>query len=81
MTLFHVVDFILGIAAFVFLAFLAFAIVAFVIRMLLYLGMGLAAVGYAAYRVVRFILLIPVRIVQGIAKLFRRKNVMNPVHV
>lgn len=81
MTLFHVIDFLLGIAAFIFLALLAFAIVAFVIRMLLYLGMGLAAVGYAIFRVIRFILLIPVRIARGIASLFRKRNGVNPVRV
>lgn len=81
MTLFHVIDFLLGIAAFIFLALLAFAVVAFVIRMLLYLGMGLAAVGYAIFRLIRFILLIPVRIVRGIARLFRKRNGINPVRV
>lgn len=78
MTLFHVINFVLGIAAFIFLALLAFAIIAFMIRMLLYLGMGLAAIGYAIYRVIRFIFLIPVRIVQGIARLFRKRNAVNP---
>lgn len=64
MLAFHIFDSVVGIAFFIFLVLLAFAILALFLRCLIYIGMGIAGILYYGFRFVRFMVLLPFKIVE-----------------